>query len=221
MSDDFAFEPVRGLPEQLPQGEHMLWQGAPDWQNLARRALHVRKVAVWFAILLVWSLAQSFNDGRTMAAGFIAALWVVGLGLLALSILHAIAFAISRTSVYTITTRRVVMRCGVALPITINLPFSLVASAALKTDAHGFGDIPMVLSKGNRVAYFALWPHARPWHVNHPQPMFRSVRDAAEVAQILADALTAAPVPVPRRNGVTEVGPQTSLAVGMVGGQAS
>ena len=27
--DDFDFEPVRGLPQVLPKGERMLWQGAP------------------------------------------------------------------------------------------------------------------------------------------------------------------------------------------------
>jgi hypothetical protein len=34
--DDFKFEPIRGLPEQLPEGEHILWQGAPDPRVLAR-----------------------------------------------------------------------------------------------------------------------------------------------------------------------------------------
>jgi hypothetical protein len=27
--DDFQTEPVRGLPENLPEGEHILWQGHP------------------------------------------------------------------------------------------------------------------------------------------------------------------------------------------------
>jgi len=32
--DDFAGEPVRGLPEKLPAGERILWQGMPDWHPL-------------------------------------------------------------------------------------------------------------------------------------------------------------------------------------------
>jgi len=44
--DDFAFDPVKGLPEHLPQGEVMLWQGSPHWQSLALRAFHIRKVAL-------------------------------------------------------------------------------------------------------------------------------------------------------------------------------
>ena len=36
--DDFAFEPVRGLPAELPRGERLIWQGAPDWRLLAIQA---------------------------------------------------------------------------------------------------------------------------------------------------------------------------------------
>jgi hypothetical protein len=34
--DDFAVEPVRGLPEKPPAGEIILWQGRPDTIALAR-----------------------------------------------------------------------------------------------------------------------------------------------------------------------------------------
>ena len=49
--DDFDFEPVRGLPQILPKGERMLWQGAPRWQDLAVHAFHARKV-VWYFVAL-------------------------------------------------------------------------------------------------------------------------------------------------------------------------
>ena len=39
--DDFKFEPVRGLPEALPEGEHILWQGSPVPGRLARDAVKV------------------------------------------------------------------------------------------------------------------------------------------------------------------------------------
>ena len=35
MSGDYEFEPVPGLPEELPPGEMLLWQGAPDWKTIA------------------------------------------------------------------------------------------------------------------------------------------------------------------------------------------
>ena len=51
--DDFEFEPVRGLPAMLPPGERLLWQGNPAWRSLAIRAYHVRKVALYFAVLVL------------------------------------------------------------------------------------------------------------------------------------------------------------------------
>ena len=37
--DDFHFEPVRGLPEALPPGELILWQGSPDPGRLCPRGV--------------------------------------------------------------------------------------------------------------------------------------------------------------------------------------
>jgi hypothetical protein len=42
VSGDFDFEPVPGLPAELPAGETMIWQGRPQWRSLAVRAFHIR-----------------------------------------------------------------------------------------------------------------------------------------------------------------------------------
>ena len=60
--------PPRGLPEQLPRGERLLWQGAPEWRTLARRAFRIRGLAVYFGVILTWSVASSLLDGRGGAA---------------------------------------------------------------------------------------------------------------------------------------------------------
>ena len=39
--DDFAIEPIPGLPERPPQGEEILWQGRPNWWALAKSACGV------------------------------------------------------------------------------------------------------------------------------------------------------------------------------------
>ena len=51
---DDDFEPVPGLPETLPQGEQMLWQGSPQWWSLALRAFRLREVGVYFGFLMAW-----------------------------------------------------------------------------------------------------------------------------------------------------------------------
>ena len=50
---EHEFEPQFGLPERLPAGERILWQGSPDFRALARNAFHLRKLALYFSVLLV------------------------------------------------------------------------------------------------------------------------------------------------------------------------
>lgn len=185
--DDFAFEPVPGLPETLPRGETMLWQGSPDWQALAISAFHVRKVAGYFGLLVIWKLATA-TTGEEMAG---TALWLTGLGAASLGILALLAWLYARGTIYTLTTRRVVIRSGLALPVTLNLPLALVETAAMTKQPRGTGSIALTVARPNRVAWLVLWPNARPWHVTNPQPMLRCLHDAQVVAPLLAQALEA------------------------------
>ncbi|MFN3231227.1 MAG: photosynthetic complex putative assembly protein PuhB [Alphaproteobacteria bacterium] len=204
--DDFEREPIPGLPEVPPEGEKILWQGSPDWKGLALRAFHARKVAIYFGILIVWELVDAATGGGAMSDALISAVGLVAMGAAASAVLVYLARISARTSIYTITNHRVVMRIGMAFPVTINLPFKLIDSASMKTQKNGLGDIPIAVREGNRVAYAVLWPHARPWHVRHPEPMLRSLPEPEKVARLLADALAsevggqvAAPAPVGAR----------------------
>lgn len=190
--DDFAFEPVRGLPEELPAGENMLWQGAPSWWSLARSVFHIRFVALYFAAMIVWHITIAVYDQQSFAEMLAGTLWLAGLGALCCGILGLLAYAMARTTVYTITSERLVMRIGVALPVTLNIPFSKVETASCRADADGTGDIPVQLLKDERIGYAVLWPHARPLHINHPQPTLRGIPDVKNVAALLANALAVA-----------------------------
>jgi Bacterial PH domain len=187
--NEHEVEPIRGLPELLPQGERILWQGAPAWKPLALRALHVGAVLAYFALLFVWSVGMGVWDGASFGAALLIALRLVPVALAAAGILGLYAWLSARSSVYTITNRRVVLRFGVALPMTLNVPFAVIGNAALKPYRDGTGDIPLTLTGTERVSYVALWPHARPWCTAKPEPMLRSVPDAANVAKILGQAL--------------------------------
>jgi hypothetical protein len=182
----FVEGPIPGLPGPLPQGETLLWQGSPDWKRLALTAMHVPLVAGWFSLLLLWSLVSGVGTtglvGTLVAAG-------VSIGLLAF-----IAWAMARATIYSITSRRVVMRYGVALEKCINIPFRIVSSAGLWRFRDGTGDLPLELhlQKGDRLGWAMLWPHARPWKLARPQPMLRAVPDAERVAALLSNALLAA-----------------------------
>jgi len=187
--DDFAFEPVPGLPEKLPVGETLLWQGSPDWKALAISAFHVRKVAVYFALLLAWHLATRAGDSVADLAMTVA--WHGALAAVTIGILSLLARLYARGTIYTLTTKRIVIRSGLALPVTLNLPLALLDTAALTIQPLGTDSIALSVTQPNRVAWLVLWPNARPWHFNNPQPMLRCIRDAAVVAPLLKRALEA------------------------------
>lgn len=186
---EYDFEPVRGLPEQLPPGEELIWQGAPRWNELARRAFHVRKVAIYFTVLVVLRLAVDLSDGSSMASVLAGISWILALGAAAIGALVLLGWAMARSTVYTITNRRVVMRFGVALPMIMNLPFKQVRSVELKAYPDGTGDIPLRLAESARPSYLVFWPHVRPWRFSPVEPMLRVIPDATRVAGILVDAL--------------------------------
>ncbi|WP_198369205.1 photosynthetic complex putative assembly protein PuhB [Roseomonas rosulenta] len=189
---EHGFEPVPGLPERLPEGETLLWQGRPGWRGLARGALHVRGIAAYFAMVAAWQGASVATAGGSMVEAVAAAGLMLLIGAMPIAFLVAYAWMAARGAVYSITNRRIVMRVGVALPVTINLPFALVESAALSRRADGSGDLVLHLAGKQRASWIALWPHCRPWRFTRPEPMLRALPDAEAVAQVLGRALAAA-----------------------------
>ena len=181
----------RGLPGPLPAGERMLWQGAPDWRLLARRALHTRKLVLYFGLITVWVGACRLLEGAAPSDALRAVAWAAFIGTAPILLAFAYAWAAARASVYTITDRRLVLQLGLALPVTINLPFTRIASADLNRRADGSGDISVSLLGGDRLSYAVLWPHVRPRRFGHPQPTLRALPDVQPVAQLLARALAA------------------------------
>lgn len=180
-----------GLPEPLPSNERVLWEGGPDWRQLAIRVFHARKVAIYFAALLAWRIVANVSDGTSLPSALVGSIALASLGVLAVGLLCLIAWFTARTALYTITNERVVMRIGIVLTVTFNLPFKAIGSAGLKLWRDGSGDIPLTLTGSDRIAYLNLWPHARPWRVKQPEPMLRGIPEAEHVAAILAQALSA------------------------------
>ncbi len=183
---EHEFEAAPGLPEPLPRGERMLWQGTADWKQLAIHAFHVRKLAIYFSVMLV--LQWLYLLGEPHAALLRPMAISSGLALLTLVLLTTIAWFSAKTTLYTLTDRRVIMRVGIVLTLTFNLPLKQIAGASIKPHAAGFGDIALALKGEDRIAWLNLWPHARPWQVKRPEPSLRCVPDAAVIAARLQTA---------------------------------
>lgn len=199
MSDEHEFEPIPGLPEKLPQGERILWQGAPDWRSIALRAYHLKLAGLYLGLFAAWRLAAGLSDGLGLATVLADVAWLAIPAALGGGLIVLLAWLTAKATVYTITDRRVVMRFGMALPMVVNLPFRIVSAAGMKLYRDGTADLPLTLSGRDRISYLALWPHARPWRLRNPEPMLRAVPDGPRVTQILASALAAAAgKPAPR-----------------------
>ena len=188
MRHEHEFEPEYGLPEVLPASEHKLWQGSPDPWQVTRRVFHWNKLALYFAVIVGWRVATLMGDGAGTAEVLSSLLRLVPLFALCLGLLALLGWLTARTTVYTLTDRRVVMRVGIVLTVTYNLPLRSMDAADLHPQSGGCGDIALALKPGTRIAYLHLWPHVRPWRYVQTQPMLRCVPGAQAVSEQLAMA---------------------------------
>ena len=183
MTIEYEIEPIPGLPGNLPAGETITWQGSPDWAVLARSVFHTRLVAVWF----VFAASLAFVGGGTGLRGAAITLLIAALGL---GLLYLLARAGARSTIYTMTNRRVVMRFGAALPKCINLPLGAIGAADVRDQGNGHVDVVLRPTQRFPLGWLQMWPHVQPWKVAKPQPMLRAV--PAEFAPLLAAALIGA-----------------------------
>ena len=185
--DDFAFEPIAGLPERPPAGEDILWQGKPSVWALARDAYKIYWIAGYFVALALWRAQVGFVSGG-IGKALAVAIPHIALGFLVCFVVWLLAFAQARSCMYTITSARVVMRIGAALSVSFNLPFAQIGSAKLDLHKSGSGTIALQTLGSSKISYLVAWPHVRPWHFSKTEPALRSIPDAARVARLLSDA---------------------------------
>ena len=192
MSDqDFNFEPQPGLPAPLPAGEDLLWQGSPDAAALSREAFKLHWITGYLIVIALWRAGAAFADAG--AVGAIARLLpYLALAAAGYAVVRFLGWMQARATVYSITSARVILRIGAALPITYTIPFTCIDNASVAVDPKtGHGTIALQTTGNMRLSYGVLWPHVRPWFLRQPQPAFRAIPDAGRVARLLADAAQA------------------------------
>ncbi len=183
---EHEFEAAPGLPEPLPAGERILWQGAPDWRALALHVFHLRQLAIYFALMMG---VQALYLRGEPASAMLPSLVVSGsMAAIALGVLAFTAWLSARTTLYTLTSRRVVMRIGIVLTITLNVPLRQLRGADVLPRAGGRGDLTLALASRERIGWLHLWPHARPWELRDPQPAMRCVPEVDVVGRKLLAA---------------------------------
>jgi hypothetical protein len=181
------------LPADLPAGEEIVWFGRPNATSLWRRAYRADFIAIYFAAWAIWGFFSSAPLGPQGSwPALYQGLVNLGAGVATLAILGVLAYMSARTTLYVVTTQRVVLKVGIALPIFYNVPFKQIESAGLRKFGDGTGDIAFRLTGGQRIAYLTLWPSARPFHFLHPEPALRCIGDVRGVGGMVSRAMVEA-----------------------------
>lgn len=182
---EHEIEPIPGLPGQLPAGEEILWQGRPTARLVAKHVLKSTWIGGYFVVLAFWAAFAGVADGQPVGGILFSVAVLVGLAALALGLLELFAWGVERTTLYTVTSERVVMRFGVALSMTLNLPFSQIGTVALGRVGGKAGTIAIALRPGHRLSWMVQWPHVRGWRFAAPEPSLICLPDVEAVAAVL------------------------------------
>lgn len=188
--DDYAIEPVTGLPETPPEGEQILWQGRPDWFRLSWEALSLPWVAGYFVFLALWRFGAVY-DLMPLPQAIGASVPFLILGGIVIAMLMLVGYVQAVSTVYTVTNKRIAMRIGAALTVTLNLPYTQIANASLALRRGGTGTIVFEASGKMPLGYAMCWPHVRPWAIGRPQAALRCIPKAEMVAGLVAEAAQA------------------------------
>ena len=178
-------ERIPRVAHRLPPGERLLWTGQPESRLVARHVFGRKWLIAYLVGMLAWWVARAMGPAPEFAPLFLSLLVLCGIPVL---VFETFAVAVARTSRYAITDKRLVLKLGVVFPMTLNIPYRLLASAAIKRFADGSGQIACPLVEGQRIPYIALWPHCRPFRLNQPVPMLIGLEHPEHVAALLQEA---------------------------------
>ena len=187
--NEYGYEPIAGLPGDLPEGEYVLWQASPGWESLAKRVFQVYTASLYFVVLIAGHAIYRIVDGASVSVLTGTLAWQGALALTVIGILAFLAKLYADSTIYTITNRRLVIRSGVALPMIVNLPLAKVESAGLRRLRDGTGDITFLPLEGTKVYWLMLWPHVRPFNFRRVQPLLRGIQDPDSVARLLVNII--------------------------------
>jgi len=188
---EYEYEPVPGLPEDLPNGEHIVWQGSPEWLSLANRVFHLRNLGIYFALLMAVHAMYQVMNGQPFEVIAVSLSWQVALSAVGLGLVAGLAYLYAKGTVYTFTNQRLVLKSGVAVPMMVNLPWANVDSAGLRVCSDGTGDILLRPKATQKLYRMMLWPHVRPWHWRSVELLLRGIADPHQVAGKLGEAVLA------------------------------
>ena len=173
------------LSENLPNGEQLIWQGHPERRALATRAMYLKYIAFYLVVLIAARTGYLIMDGEPVATWSGMLVWQVLASALVMLLIVGLATVYSRTTRYSLTNERLIIKTGAAITIHINLPLQQITAADLREYSDGTGDITLQVSRAEKLYWLLLWPNVRSWWIRPLRPVLRGLRDAQAVAHLL------------------------------------
>ena len=184
---EYEGEPIEGLPEALPEGESLIWQGRPTVGAMLKRVFFVPQLAVYFGLLIGGHTIYRLTESVPMAQVLGTLVWQFGLAAIVLLLLVWLARAYAKSILYTLTSARLVIRSGVALPMMVNIPIEQIIAADLRVHRDGTGDILLRASADRKLYWVLLWPNVSAWYSRPVRPCLRGLSHPHLAAKAFAD----------------------------------
>ena len=184
---EYEGEPIEGLPEALPEGESLIWQGRPTVGAMLKRVFFVPQLAVYFGLLIGGHTIYRLTESVPMAQVLGTLVWQFGLAAIVLLLLVWLARAYAKSILYTLTSARLVIRSGVALPMMVNIPIEQIIAADLRVHRDGTGDILLRASADRQLYWVLLWPNVSAWYSRPVRPCLRGLSHPHLAAKAFAD----------------------------------
>jgi hypothetical protein len=183
---EYEDEPIEGLPENLPEGEKIIWQGQPSVVAMAKRVFYVPQLTLYFGLLIAGHTIFRLMEGVAGVQVMGTLVWQSGLAGIVLLLLWWLSRSYARSVLYTLTTKRLVIRSGVALPMMVNIPIEQVTAADMRLHRDGTGDILLQPSEDRQLYWVLLWPNVSPWYSRPVKPLLRGLEDPQQAARAFA-----------------------------------
>ena len=183
---EYEDEPVEGLPDFLPEGETMVWQGRPTVAAMARRVFFIPHLALYFGLLIAGHTVYRLMEGVSAAQVMGTFVWQAGLAATVLVLLAWLARSYAASVMYTLTSERLVIRSGVALPMMVNIPIEQITAADMRVYRDGTGDIVLTPVADRKLHWVLLWPNVSAWYSRPVRPLLRGLAEPHRAADAFA-----------------------------------
>ena len=183
---EYEDEPVEGLPDFLPEGETMVWQGRPTVAAMARRVFFIPHLALYFGLLIAGHTVYRLMEGASAAQVMGTFVWQAGLAATVLVLLAWLARSYAASVIYTLTSERLVIRSGVALPMMVNIPIEQITAADMRVYRDGTGDIVLTPVADRKLHWVLLWPNVSAWYSRPIRPLLRGLAEPHRAADAFA-----------------------------------